>query len=125
VSRIDVSVKDGQVEMVINGDGPTPTTLRMGSNTASRIGAALLRASCENRVIGSLFSLEPVMTVADPRFEVLRSDLGQIFLALGVGGLRPILLQLAPTTAQALSDAISAFKARDEVIPHERIGRDL
>ena len=68
MSRIDVSVKDGQVQMIINGAGPGQTTLTMDPDMASRVGAALIGMAGETRVVGSLFSLEPMMTVATPSF---------------------------------------------------------
>jgi hypothetical protein len=100
--------------MIINGAGPGQTTLTMDPDMASRIGAALIGIAGERRIAGSLFTLEPMMTVANPGFEVLRSDTGQVFVAFQPGKFRPIIFQLDPIGAQQLSDSISGSEDKRE-----------
>ena len=114
--RIDVSVKDGHVEMMISQQGASPATLTLTPQMASRVGAALLGASPQAKRAGSLFTSEPMMTIANPSFEVMRSDAGQIFVALQAGKLRPIVLQFGESAAQELINALSVFRDKDGAI---------
>jgi hypothetical protein len=114
--RINVSVKDGHVQMMISEQGAPPATLSMTPLMASRVGAALLGASPQVKRAGSLFTSEPMMTIANPSFEVMRSDAGQIFVALQAGKLRPIVLQLGEAAAQELINAVSVFRDKEGAI---------
>lgn len=102
--KIDVSLKDGQVAITIQGDEPEPSIWTMPRDVALQIGTALIGLSERAEETLSSFNEPPMMVVTNPPIQVSRSDAGQIILAVLPKKLRPILIQLGPSQIAQLRE---------------------
>jgi len=101
MTNIDVRRIGDRVEITIDEENGQISKLNFPLDTAIKIGAQMVGCSDEE-LPGSLFSQAPMMTVYNPKYEIARTDAGQLVLGILPNKMRPIFIQLDKMNANLL-----------------------